>query len=486
MRKKKHKIGIVIAIILLLFNIKVTNTADASVGRIVVDGTVLLDLAPEMIEGRMMVPMRPIFEALGAEVTWSGELQAVYASKDDREVYLEIGKRQGMLGLRSVQLEVAPYVIQGRTMVPLRFVSESLGAEVNWDAATKTAFIETETTGSPQTEKQQIRAKWATYKPTYEGSPYEIEPQVYATYKIGKLHDDFIQDGVNMANFMRYLAGLPDDLVATDTLNERAQHGAVLLQAFGELTHYPQQPADMPDRFYEQGALSTKSSNISQYRYSTTGQTMDVLAGLSPGSSLTLASSVDHYMRDEDDSNVATVGHRRWILNPSLKQVGFGYSHRYTEEGEWKHYERYATMEIMDRGARAAEIDYDHVAWPSAGYFPTDLFGSSEKYGSDPWSISLNPDRYKTPNINQVQVTLTELDSGQSWTLDQTHIRLQAKKAFFQVNLVGYGIPYAIIFRPDETAQYGDGSHYEVKVTGLQDASGRSTEINYETIFFDL
>src|SRR5690625_4319521 len=104
---------------LLIVNIVVVNpsgTASSSEGTIVVDGyTLSTEVPPTIIDGRMMVPMRPIFEALGAKVTWDGANQAVSASKDDREVYLEINNSEALLGSQRIKLEVAPYVLQGRT-----------------------------------------------------------------------------------------------------------------------------------------------------------------------------------------------------------------------------------------------------------------------------------------------------------------------------------------------------------------------------------
>lgn len=80
-----------------------------------------------------MVPMREIFESLGAEVTWDDESKCVKCVKGDKKIGLTIGNNQAILDSKSYILEAAPKIVNGRTFVPLRFISESLGAEVNWD-----------------------------------------------------------------------------------------------------------------------------------------------------------------------------------------------------------------------------------------------------------------------------------------------------------------------------------------------------------------
>lgn len=101
------------------------------------------DTSPREINGRVLVPMRAIFEQLGAYVHWNDATQTVDATKGDLSVRLAINDPVANLNGRNVHLDVPPMIIGGSTMVPLRFVSESLGADVNWNDQSQTVMITT-------------------------------------------------------------------------------------------------------------------------------------------------------------------------------------------------------------------------------------------------------------------------------------------------------------------------------------------------------
>jgi hypothetical protein len=109
---------------------------------VVLDGWVLeFDVPPAIIDGRTMVPMRAIFEALGANVEWNGATQTITATKDDIVVKAVIGNRTIDVNGSRTQMDVAPLIIGGRTLVPARFVSQAFGADVVWAAGSRTVFI---------------------------------------------------------------------------------------------------------------------------------------------------------------------------------------------------------------------------------------------------------------------------------------------------------------------------------------------------------
>lgn len=91
--------------------------------------------------GTTLVPVRDIFEALHAKVTWDQEIQTVTALKDDVAIILQIGNNTAYRNGEPVNLPVPGKIINNSTMVPLRFVSEAMGAEVNWEASTGTIII---------------------------------------------------------------------------------------------------------------------------------------------------------------------------------------------------------------------------------------------------------------------------------------------------------------------------------------------------------
>lgn len=101
------------------------------------------DVPPLLEKGRTLVPLRGIFEALGADVYWDEALQQVRAAKGEREVLLTVGDTTAYVQGQPLTLEVAPRVVRGRTLVPLRLVSEALGAAVQWEKDTATVYITT-------------------------------------------------------------------------------------------------------------------------------------------------------------------------------------------------------------------------------------------------------------------------------------------------------------------------------------------------------
>jgi hypothetical protein len=98
-------------------------------------------VAPQRIGGRVLIPLRAVVEALGAEVKWNAATQTVSGLKGEREFSLAIGSRNASVNGMSVSLDVPAQMFSGTTMVPLRFVAEALGAEVEWNAATQQVVI---------------------------------------------------------------------------------------------------------------------------------------------------------------------------------------------------------------------------------------------------------------------------------------------------------------------------------------------------------
>ena len=110
------------------------------------------DVRPVSIDGRVLVPVRGIFEQMGVNVDWSPADQAVYATGNGRVVTLYINKRVARVDDHDVTLDVPAMVYAGRTMVPLRFISESMGARVDWDPNSETVAIDTEVANMPPHE----------------------------------------------------------------------------------------------------------------------------------------------------------------------------------------------------------------------------------------------------------------------------------------------------------------------------------------------
>jgi hypothetical protein len=113
--------------------------------RVYIDGqAVTFDMPPTMMQGRVLVPLRGIFERLGATVDYDPRTQHIVAIRGAQTVELTIGSRQARVNEAPTLLDVPALAINGRTMVPLRFISEALGATVQWAEASRTILI-----GSP-------------------------------------------------------------------------------------------------------------------------------------------------------------------------------------------------------------------------------------------------------------------------------------------------------------------------------------------------
>lgn len=128
-----------------------TGASSSQSGQIQVylDGQLMtFDQPPVIIEGRTMVPMAAIFQGLGATVTWDAASQMVTARKGDTTIKLIIGMPSAQVNGHETALSPAPQIINGRTLVPLYFVAQALGAQVQWDAATRTITITSGSTGN--------------------------------------------------------------------------------------------------------------------------------------------------------------------------------------------------------------------------------------------------------------------------------------------------------------------------------------------------
>jgi len=110
--------------------------------KVIVDGKKLsFDQPPIIQNGRTLVPLRGIFEALDAAVQWDGKTQTGTAVKDQTIISLTIGNLTAYINDQAIQLDQPPMIINGRTLVPVRFVSEALGAKVEWDGTKNTVII---------------------------------------------------------------------------------------------------------------------------------------------------------------------------------------------------------------------------------------------------------------------------------------------------------------------------------------------------------
>jgi tetratricopeptide (TPR) repeat protein len=99
------------------------------------------DVPPLIKDGSTLVPFRAISESLKAEVTWNAEEKSVTVKKDGIEVKLILGSTTAYVNGKEVKLEVPGQLLEGRTFVPVRFISEALKAQVDWEPVSQSVVI---------------------------------------------------------------------------------------------------------------------------------------------------------------------------------------------------------------------------------------------------------------------------------------------------------------------------------------------------------
>ena len=104
-------------------------------------GSKTLDAAPVIRNSRTMLPVRFVAENLGATVGWDGATSTVTVSTSSVEIRITIGKAQATVNGTAVTLDSPAFIENSRTYLPVRFVAENLGATVGWDGVTSTVTL---------------------------------------------------------------------------------------------------------------------------------------------------------------------------------------------------------------------------------------------------------------------------------------------------------------------------------------------------------
>lgn len=114
---------------------------------IIVNGKeIVSDVEPFIEDGRTMVPFRFVAEALGCNVMWDDPNQRVYATKAKTTIAMTIGKKEIIVNGVSKPVDKAPILKKDRTFIPIRHLSEAMGYRVDWEQATNTVYISDNTT----------------------------------------------------------------------------------------------------------------------------------------------------------------------------------------------------------------------------------------------------------------------------------------------------------------------------------------------------
>ncbi len=277
---------------------------------------------------------------------------------------------------------------------------------------------------------------WKSWYPADRSEPKMLEePKCEKPYAAGQMSPEAQQAGLKYLMLYRFFSGVTTAGMGIDPVYaDQAQHGAVLLHQLGHLSHKPAQPADMDPEFFKTAYAGTSSSNICQGAH-------------------TLYGAVDSYMDDSDESNIDRVGHRQWILMPSMLKTAFGYA------------DGFSTLYTFD-GTKRTDLNWTYIAYPGPGFYPHPLL-----HDNAAWSISLNTTKCKVAAADTLSITISALDEHYAVT------DISTAKIVAIAQCPNNSAWPCIIFRPD-IKQPGVGK-YVVQVTGIRTTTGAPAPLEY-------
>ncbi len=366
--------------------------------------------------------------------------------------FTNISFAKDMYGVNDVQVQ--QNVQEQQTINTVQ--NEQEQQTINTVQSTQEQYAESGRTSISKPDMEELRQLYNSL-PTYD-KLYKTEPVVEgADYHIAVLSDEAYDTAKGLINYYRRVAGL-GDITLSDDVNESAAYGALALAMNNSgLTHYPSQPKDMSSIDYNKAYAATTSSNLSS------------ASGYSEKRIISVA--VSGQIGDSDSSNIDTLGHRRWLLNPGVKTLGIGSANN--------NYNYYTDIRVFGDGIQSESVnDYDFIAWPSSGANLTDTFPKDT-----PWSVTLNPKVYYTPT--DISVEVKSLRYGTTWYFDNnTGYGTSSIDNYFNIEKSRYGVANCIIFRP--AYQYIDmfKGDYIVTVSNVRRKdTGEYTNIQYKVTF---
>lgn len=163
MKKLKKALSFLLIFCLLISTLTTVMAADHVDVKVKLDGNYIsFDTKPCLIGGRTMVPLRAIFEALGATVDWDDTTQTVTSYNEAYLVKCSIGKNEISVNNEIKIMDIAPMIVDGRTLVPARFIAEAFACTVEWDADNSTVNITSAVIDYSQLEKPTTQAPSAS------------------------------------------------------------------------------------------------------------------------------------------------------------------------------------------------------------------------------------------------------------------------------------------------------------------------------------
>lgn len=269
---------------------------------------------------------------------------------------------------------------------------------------------------------------------------YEQKPKTTKPYEAGELALDEQVAALNTVRLIRFIAGLSDSVYLFDPYVNRAQAAALVNYVNGKASHTPTTPSGLDKETAALALLGAANSNIDRVSWKNNSLKSSILYA---------------WMYDSDTANIKTLGHRRWILNPSLVMTGFG-----SVTGSKG---TVNTMYIRNEGSTTENIQ--GICWPAANT-PTSFFDKDSA-----WSISLG----EKLDTSSVVVSLVRIRDYKIWTFSSA-----SADGNFYVDNQNYGQEGCIIFKPKNIGSIQAGDRFLVYILY------NDKNISYEVNFFDL
>lgn len=140
--KSKHIIAIIFSLAIFLFPMTFYASPPLTL-TISGEAVSFTDQTPTIVDGRTLVPVRDVFETLGYRTSWEPNTQTVTLQNVHYTVTIEIDSNVFTTNGEEFALDVPAQIINGRTMLPIRSILESVGFYVDWDASTSTIAVTT-------------------------------------------------------------------------------------------------------------------------------------------------------------------------------------------------------------------------------------------------------------------------------------------------------------------------------------------------------
>ena len=290
-------------------------------------------------------------------------------------------------------------------------------------------------TAAPQGPPQVQAARYHTGISIMPPSIAELRAFLAANptkYGVGYLENGSLdartrQGALNHLNSIRYIAGVPANVTWDDAKTGMAEAAAVVMVANGGIDHHPARPAGIPDDVFRLAAQGAAASNLA------ISSAFDVING-----------ALRQYLADSESSNLPTLGHRRWLLNPALGKTAFGAMGAY------------CVMTVQEFSNAQAGPEHSVVMYPGQ-VTPVSFFANSW-----PWSVSFSGEY----NVRNAEVSVVRRSDNASWRFGKSRA-----DGVFHINTAGFGQPNCVIFRPAGLyIQIGD--IFDVQLTGVTRGGG--------------